>query len=561
MLENNSSDKVITSFDCNENVSMADLLKDYDLSLENINLGKELDVTIIEENSDGFMVNLGMKSDGIIPKSEFEDGKIPDELKVGATVKVKFINNQGRPILSYKAIVEEAKWNELEESFKQSKHIRGTILKATKSGFFVDISGVRSFLPVSQVDIRFVKDVNSYIGQTYDFIIIGFYRSKKNVVLSRRKLLQEAKDVARTDALKKIEEGQIIDGTISNITKFGAFVDLNGVAGLLHIGELAWYKVKKVEDLLHIEQQIRVQVLKVDKSSGKISLSMKNLAPHPWDNADERLPIGLVTKGVVTSIVDYGVFVEIEPGIEGLLHLSEYAWNNSAALLKKEIKKGQEIEVKIISVDKATKKIALSVKQIQESPWDVAFKHYTPGTKVKGVIANIMPFGAFVKLGEGVEGLIHISDFSWTKTIKNPESMLKKGDEVEVIILEVNPKNERISLSLKHVQEDPYKKYKIGNVVKGKVVRVVDYGAYVELESEVEAFIRNNEFSSMLNERSQSLFKEGQGIEAKIIKVDLKNRKIEISIKRLELEREKDLIKQYSNQNSTVTLGETLSEE
>jgi small subunit ribosomal protein S1 len=561
MLENNSSDKVITSFDCNENVSMADLLKDYDLSLENINLGKELDVTIIEENSDGFMVNLGMKSEGLIPKSEFEDGNIPDELKVGATVKAKLIKNKGRPILSYKAIVEEAKWNELEEAFKQSKHIRGTILKATKGGFFVDISGVRSFLPVSQVDICFVKDVNSYIGQTYDFIIIEFYRNKKNVVLSRRKLLQEAKDVARIDALKKIEEGQIIDGTISNITKFGAFVDLNGVAGLLHIGELAWYKVKKVEDLLHIGQQIRVQVLKVDKTLGKISLSMKSLAPHPWDNADERFPIGVVTKGVVTSIVDYGVFVEIEPGIEGLLHLSEYAWSNSAALLKKEIKKGQEIEVKVISVDKATKKIALSVKQIQESPWDLAFKHYTPGTKVKGVVANIMPFGAFVKLEEGVAGLIHISDFSWTKTIKNPESMLKKGDEIEVIILEVNPKNERISLSLKHVQEDPYKKYKIGDVVKGKVVRVVDYGVYVELESEVEAFIRNNEFSSMLNERSQRLFKEGQDIEAKIIKIDLKNRKIEISIRRLELEREKDLIKLYSNQNSAVTLGETLSEE
>ena len=554
MLENNSSDKVITNFDYTENVSMADLLKDYDLSLENINLGKELDVTITEENSTGFMVNLGMKCEGIIPKSEFEDGKIPDELKVGAVVKAKFIKNRGRPVLSYKATIEKAKWNELEETFKQSKHIRGTILKTKKCGFFVDISGVRAFLPISQVDIRFAKDINSYVGQTYDFIIIEFYRNKKNVVLSRRKLLQEAKDVALSEALKKIEEGQIIDGTISNIKKFGAFVDLNGVKGLLHIGELAWYKVKKVEDLLHIGQQIRVQVLKVDKTLGKISLSMKNLAPHPWDNFDERFPIGLITRGIVVSIVDYGVFVEIEPGIAGLLHSSEYAWNNSAALLKKEIKKGQEIEVKIISVDKATKKIALSVKQIQESPWDVAFKHYTPGTKVKGVVANIMPFGAFVKLKEGVEGLIHISDFSWTKTIKNPESMLKRGDEVEVIILKLNPKSERISLSLKHVKENPYKKYKIGNVVKGKVVRVVDYGASVELESEVEAFIRNNE-------RSQSLFKEGQDIEAKVIKVDLKNRKIEISIKRLELERQKDLIKQYSNQNSAVTLGETLSEE
>ncbi|MDR2399586.1 MAG: S1 RNA-binding domain-containing protein [Endomicrobium sp.] len=553
MLENNSSDKTITSFDDNESVSMADLLKEYETV---VNLDKELNVTIIEENSDGFMVDIGMKSEGMIPKSEFEEGNIPKELKVGATVKVKLVNNQRRPILSYRAIVEEAKWNELEEAFKQSKHLEGKVLKVTKGGFFVDVTGVRAFLPASQADIYFVKDTNNYVGQTYEFVIIEFDKHKRNVVLSRRKLLQEAKDLARVDALNKIEEGQIIDGTVSNITKFGAFVNLVGIEGLLHIGELAWYKVRRIEDLLRIGQQIRVQVLKVDKTSGKISLSMKSLTPHPWDSAGERFPIGLVTKGIVVSVVDYGVFVELEPGIEGLLHSSEYAWNNSEMLLKKEVKKGQEIEVKIINVDRENKKIAVSVKQIHESPWDLAFRHYIPGAKVKGIVANIMPFGAFVKLDEGIEGLVHISDFSWYKTIKNPQDYVKKGDAVEVVILEVNPKNERISLSLKHVTEDPYKKYKIGNVVEGKVSKLLDYGAFIELEPEVEAFIRNNEFSSMPN-----LLKDGQTIEVKIIKVDLKNRKIEASIKKLKLEREKDLIKQYSNQNSTVTLGETLSEE
>jgi small subunit ribosomal protein S1 len=560
VLENNSSDKTITSFDDNEDISMADLLKEC-APPENIDLGKDFDVTIIEENSDGFLVNLGMKFEAIIPKSEFEDGNIPDELKVGATVKVKLINNQGRLILSYKAVVEESKWNELEEAFKQSKHVKGTILKTTKGGFFVDVFGVKAFLPISQTDIYFVKDVNDYIGQTYEFIIIEFYKNKKNMVLSRKKLLQEAKDLARFDALNKIEDGQMLDGVVSNITKFGAFVNLGGVEGLLHIRELAWYKFKKVEDLLRIGQQIRVQVLKVDKVLGKISLSMKNFVPHPWDNADEKFPVGLVTKGTVVSVVDYGVFVELEPGVEGLLHSSEYAWNNSEALIKKEVKKGQEIEVKIINVDKENKKIALSVKQIQENPWDLVFKHYSPGTKVKGIIANITPFGAFVQLKEGIEGLIHVSDFSWTKTIKNPEEMVKKGDEVEVIILKVNPKDERISLSLKHIQKDPFKKYKVGNVVKGKVVKTLVYGIFIELDPEIYAFIRNSEFSSLLNEKSQNLFKDGQDIEAKIIKVDLKNRKIEASIKRLALDREKDLIKQYSNQNTTVTLGEALSEE
>ncbi|MDR1418585.1 MAG: S1 RNA-binding domain-containing protein [Endomicrobium sp.] len=561
MVENNSSDETITSFDDNEDVNMADLLKEY-APLENINLGKELDVTIIAENSDGFMVNLGMKSEAIIPKAEFEDGNIPDEIKVGATVKVKLINNQGCPILSYKSVVEEAKWNELEETFKQGKHVTGAILKATKGGFFVDVFGERAFLPISQVDICFVKDVNNYIGQTHDFLIIEFDKRKKNIVLSRRKLLQEAKDFAKADALNRIEEGQIIDGKVSNITKYGAFVNLGGVEGLLHIGELAWYKIKNVQDLLHVGQKIKVQVLKVDKVSCKISLSVKNFATCPWDNVDEKFPVGLVTEGVVVSVIDFGVFVELEPGIEGLLHSSEYAWNNSEALIKKEVKKGQKIEVKIISVDKENKKIALSVKQIQENPWTLAFKHYIPGTKVKGIVVKAMPsFGAFVKLEEGIEGLVHISDFSWTKVIKNPEEMVKKGDEVEVVILEVNPKNERISLSLKHVQEDPLKKYKVGSDVKGKVIKISDYGISVELEPEVYAFIRNSEFFSLLNEKSQDLFKEGQDIEAKIVKVDLKNRKIEASIKRLELDRERELIKQCSNQNSTVTLGETLFEE
>jgi small subunit ribosomal protein S1 len=560
MLENNNSDKIITSFDDDENINMADLLNKYS-SLENINVGKELDVTIIEENSDGFMVDLGMKSEGMIPKSEFEEGNIPKELKIGATVKVKFVNNRGRPILSYTAILEELKWNELEEAFNQSKHVEGKVFKVTKGGFFVDVIGIRAFLPFSQADICFIKDANSYVGQTYEFVIVEFYKNKRNIVLSRRKLLQEAKDLARVDALKKIEEGQIIDGTVSNITKFGAFVNLGGVEGLLHIGELAWYKVKNIGDLLCIGQQIRVQVLKVDKTSGKISLSMKSLTPHPWDSTDEKFPVGLVTKGIVVSVVDYGVFIELEPGVEGLLHSSEYAWNNSEMLLKKEVKKGQEIEVKIINVDRENKKISLSVKQTQENPCEVAFSHYGPGTKVKGIVTNIMPFGAFVRLDEGIEGLVHISDFSWYKKLKNPQDMLKKDDRVEVLILAVNPKTKRISLSLKHVNEDPYKKYKIGNVVKGKVSRVLNHVAFIELESEIEALIRNREFSSMPNEKIQSLLKEGQNIEAKITKVDLKNRKIEASIKKLELEREKDLIKQYSNQNSTVSLGETLSEE
>jgi small subunit ribosomal protein S1 len=289
-------------------------------------------------------------------------------------------------------------------------------------------------------------------------------------------------------------------------------------------------------------------------------LSIKSLIANPWDSVTERFPVGLVIKGKVASIMDYGVFVELEPGVEGLLHASEYAWNDSEAALKREVKKGQDIEVKIIGVDKENKKIALSVKQTLSNPWDEAFRHYAPCSVVKGTVQNIVPFGAFVKLPEGIEGLIHISDFSWTKKVNHPEDVLKKGDEVEVVVMEVNPQNEKISLSLKHVAPDPYKKRKVGDVVKGKVIRITDFGAFVELEPGIEASIKNSEAASLKSEKPQ-IFVDGEELEVKIIKIDSGKRKIEVSAKALEFDREKELVKQFANQDDKPTLGELLSEE
>ncbi|GHT46691.1 30S ribosomal protein S1 [Endomicrobiia bacterium] len=503
------------------------------------------------------MVDLGMKSEGIIPKEEFEESAIPPELKVGAKLKVKVISTYGQTILSYRKIIEEKKWSLLREIFKKKKRVKAVILKTIKGGFTVDVCGVNAFLPIAQVDMHFVKETEQYIGKSYEFEITKFDARKKNVVVSRRKIIEDE----IKSALESITEGQILDGTVSRITKFEAFINLGGVDGLLHIGELAWYRVKKVEDLLHIGQVVRVQVLKVDKAGEKISLSMKNLSPHPWDSASERLPLGLITKGTVTSIMSYGVFVEFEPGVEGLLHASEYAWSNGGAALKRDVKKGQEIEVKIIGMDKENKKIALSVKRILTNPWDEAFRHYAPGTVVKGVVQNLTHFGAFVKLPEEIEGLIHISNFSWTKKIIHPEAVIKKGDEVEVVVLGVNPQNEKISLSLKHMQPNPYNKYEVGSIVKGKVVRTSDFGAFIEIEAGIEALVKNNRASSVEADNDRYVLKEGEEVEAKVTRVDIRNRKIEASIKKLEADREKELIKQYANQDSKYTLGEILFEE
>lgn len=559
MADNTNLDKNITHFEENEEMSMADLMKEFD-SVGNITVGKELEVTIIAENEDGFMVDLGMKSEGLIPKKEFEEDKVPKELKAGAAVKVKVVSMHGQPVLSYREMIEKEQWDRIEPLFKENKTVKGTITKTIKGGFLVDI-GVNAFLHISQVDTVFVKDGDKYVGKTYDFAITELDRRAKKASVSRRKLLEDERLAKKTSALESIAEGQILDGTVSRITTFGAFIDLGGIDGLLHIGEMAWYKVKKVEDLVHQGQTVRVQVAKVDKANGKISLSMKNLTPHPWDSAVDRFPVGLIMKGKVTSVMDYGAFVELEPGIEGLLHASEYAWNDSEGAFKKNVKKGNEIEVKIIAVDKENKKISLSVKKIQANPWDEAVRHYAPGTTVKGIVQNLMPFGAFVKLPEGIEGLVHISDFSWTERIKHPEDIVKKGQEIDVVVLEVNPQTEKISLSLKHTKADPYKKYKAGTIVKGKVVRVAEFGAFVELEPGIEALVKNSEASSVKADRNQCVLKEGEEIEAKITKVDVRDRKIEASVKKLEFDREKELVKKYANQDDKPTLGEILTED
>ena len=301
-------------------------------------------------------------------------------------------------------------------------------------------------MPISQIDSHYVKEPEKYIGKSYEAVITEFDRRDKKVVVSRRKLLEGEKAAKKASLLESIAEGQILDGTVAKITKFGAFVDLGGIDGLLHAGELAWYKVKRVEDILHEKQKIRVQVAKVDKANGKISLSMKSLASNPWDSVQERFPVGLIMKGRVSSVTDYGAFVELEQGVEGLLHISEYSWNGDDAEFRKNVKVGNEIEVKIIEVSQEDKKIALSVKKMQPNPWDEVFRHYAPGIKVKGKVSNLMPFGAFVKLPEGIEGLVHISDFSWTKKVRRPEDVVKKGDEIEVVVLEVSPQKEKISL-------------------------------------------------------------------------------------------------------------------
>ncbi len=527
--------------------------------------GKVISGTIISFSDEGVMVDLGTKSEGLIPKSEFGSKAMPSEFVAGARVNVRYVKydpDLGHAIVSYRQVRDQEIWDTLDTAFKAATQVEGTILRKIKGGFTVDI-GVEAFLPASQLELRMPKDPDSYVGKKFTFAVAEFNRTQRNVVLSRRTLLEKEHKEKAGVIMATLVEGSILDGVVTNITEFGAFVDIGGIEGLLHIGDLAWFRVAKVTDILKPKQTVRVKVLRVDREKGKISLGLKQLAARPWETAEERYPVDVVVKGTVSSITDFGVFVALEPGLEGLLHVSEISWNEDSRNVKNLFKPGQEVDVKVIGIDKEKEKISLSIKRLHSNPWDDAFKHYVPGTRVKGPITHLAPFGAFVKLPEGIEGLIHVGDMSWTKKVNHPQDVVKVGEEVEVVVLEVKPKSEKISLSLKHANEDPFKKYKVGKAVEGVVTRITEFGAFVELEPGIEALLRIGEISSekRLESVSEAL-SVGQKIEAKVIKSDTKDHKIDISMRKHERDQERALVKKYANNtDERPTLGQMLRDD
>ncbi|MFC1500855.1 S1 RNA-binding domain-containing protein [Elusimicrobiota bacterium] len=541
-----------------EELTMGDLLGP-EVKLEE---GKIMNVRVIEKNADGILVDLGMKSEGIIPKAEFSSQEEMTEIKEGAMLDVVVLQKRsefGSPLVSYKRILEKKSWEKIFESQKNNEPIEGAVRKKIKGGYSVNI-GVDAFLPESQIDLRPSRDTKKYIGEKFKFAILEVNKEKRNVVLSRKKLLENEKKNKQNEVLANLFEGQILEGKVRSIVKFGAFVDIGGIDGLLHISDLAWYHVKKTEELLKVGQAISVKILKIDRVTGKISLDMKHMSPRPWEGAVEKYPEGLIVKGKIRSITDFGIFLEIEQGLEGLIHESEISWTDNGKSYKKTYSVGQEIEAKIISLDPENEKMALSIKRMTTNPWEEASNRYSPGTKTKATVVKILPFGATAKLQENVEGLIKISDMSWKK-VQNPKDIVKAGDVIDVVVTEINPQNEKIALSIKHLTQDPLKKYKTGTVVKGKVKKITDFGAFVELEPGTDALLRASEIDFKKVENVSDVLKVGQIVEAKVSKADLRERKIDISIKKLEQSRERELVKKYSNKADVPTLGQILEED
>ncbi len=545
-----NEDKILTIEE--SDISIEDLLKMSDSKPEE---GEIVIGTVVEVNNTSVAIDVGLKSEGLISILEFRDNKV----KVGdkLSVLIELIEGpEGHPIVSYRKAQRIKNWTRFAEVYKNSEVIEGKVIKKVKGGFIVDI-GETAFLPISQTSLRRDERNGTLVDQVVKVKIIEIDRRKHNIVVSQRRYTDEQNQKKREEVFSKISENSVVKGVVSGITSFGAFIDLGGVEGLLHISDIAWGRIEKVEDVLKIGQELEVKVTRIDQSNDKISLSLKNLTPHPWENIATKYPVGKAINGKVTSLLPFGAFVELEPGVEGLLHISEISWTEKIKHPQDILKLGEPVEVKVIDIIPEKEKISLSLKRIGINPWEEIKEKYPSGTKVKGVVTNLVPFGAFVKLTEGIEGLIHISDFSWTKKIRHPQEVLDIDEEVTAVVLEVNTEQEKIVLGLKQLAENPYTKYEVGKTVEGKVKKITDFAVFVELETDIEGIIKLSDLAIQKVKDAKEVINEGQWIKAKVLRADMEEHKIMLSIRKYEKERESEEIQKYLNrEEEKVTLGD-----
>ncbi|MBI4396351.1 MAG: 30S ribosomal protein S1 [Elusimicrobia bacterium] len=512
---------------------------------------------VVDVIPQGLLVDVGLKVEGFIPLSEFRSLLQPPQRGESFPVLIKRIDGpEGHPLVSWREARERVHWNRVLQAKEAQAPIEGTVVRQVKGGLILDI-GLEGFLPASQIDRRPVKDTKAYIGQKVQVMVLEMDARKGNVVVSRRQFLEKEASKKQEDTLKTLEAGQVYTGTVTSLSSFGAFVDIGGVEGLLRIPDVSWGRVDKLSDVLSVGQTIDVKVLKYDPAARKIALGRKQLLPPPWDGVEERFPAGRRMSGRVTSLTDFGAFVELEPGVEGLIHQSEFSWKERWAKPQDFLQAGQTVEVQILSVSRAEEKIALSLKRVGENPWEQAAQLYTLGTRVKGTVTHLVSFGAFVRLPNGIEGLLRTEDISWTKLVHHPKDWVSVGQEIEVIVLEVSPSAERISLGLKQFHEDPFVRFKPGDIKSGKVARFTDFGAVVEIEPDVEGFVHLSEIPSeqKLNHPSEGLA-IGQAVTAVVTKLQRKSKRIDLSIRKYEHKQERDLLKRYQGRKEGVTLGE-----
>jgi len=489
---------------------------------------------IIEVRPKEALVDIGYKSEGTVPASEFEDIKT---VKVGDEVDVlieKLEDKEGMVILSKEKAEFKKNWERILTICNEGGRITGKVKSIIKGGLIVNI-GVEAFLPASQIDVMTPKNLAQFVGNTYDFKVVKINQERQNIVLSRRELIEAERTERRQKLLAEMTPGDIRKGTVKNITDFGAFIDLNGIDGLLHITDMSWGRIAHPSDILKVGQDIDVVVLDVNKEKERVSLGLKQKMANPWDQIETKFPVGAKVKGKVVNLVPYGAFVELEPGVEGLIHVTELSWTKRVAKPSDILKAGQEIEAIVLGINREEQKISLGTRQLEANPWDKAQEKYPSGTRVKGQIRNLTSYGAFIELEEGLDGMIHVSDISWTRKINHPSEVFKKGDEVEAVVLEVDKANQRIAVGVKQLSTDPWEKidqlYKVGDLVTGNVTKLASFGAFVGLQHDIDGLVHISQISEERVDKIKNVLKPGQEVTARVIKIDKSDRRIGLSIK------------------------------
>jgi small subunit ribosomal protein S1 len=523
----------------------------YEETFKNLEEGTITEGRVVAVTKDKVVVDIGYKSEGMIPNDQFSTEE-RQNIKVGDRLQVyieECEDADGNLVLSKEKADKMKIWEELEKLFNDGKSIDGKIVARIKGGMMVDI-GVKAFLPGSQIDLHPVRDLDGLIGRTFPLKIIKINHRRGNVVVSRRVLLEETRDSKRKTTLSTLKEGQLIQGVVKNITDYGAFIDLGGIDGLLHITDMSWGRVSHPSEMFNIGDKVEVSVLKYDRETGRISLGLKQKSADPWTGVATKYAIGTRVRGRVVSLTDYGAFIELEPGVEGLVHVSVMSWTHEVRHPSRVVSIGDQVEAAVLNVDPASRKISLGMKQTAPNPWDMVEGKYAIGTHIEGKVKSLTDFGAFVGLEEGIDGLIHISDMSWTKHIKHPSELFKKGQKVEAVVLRIDKEKERLSLGYKQLKSDPWddeipSRYAVGDVAVGKVSKVADFGIFVELDGGVEGLIHISEAGLDPQAKLEEKFKLQDEVTAKIIKVDREERKIALSLRDHQMDSDRRTVDEY----------------
>ncbi|MCW7754166.1 30S ribosomal protein S1 [Desulfobotulus sp. H1] len=557
-------------FDGEDLPSMEELLNEYEESFGKFAEGEVVKGKIISVDREYVLVDVGYKSEGMIPAHEFKNDAGEVEAAVGDEVEVMielWDEEEERVVLSKEKAEKIKVWEEIKKIYDEDGVVEGIITNRVKGGFSVDI-GLQAFLPGSQADLRPVRNLDELVGKSFEFKVLKFNRKRSNIVLSRRVILENAREKARSKTLSALEEGKVMDGVVKNITEYGVFVDLGGVDGLLHITDISWGRVKHPSELFSVGDQIKVKVLSFDLERERVSLGMKQLTPDPWTIASEKYPVSTRVQGKVVSLTDYGAFVELEEGIEGLIHVSEMSWTRKIRHPSKVLSVGEVVDAMVLDIKPESRRISLGMKQVMTNPWEVISEKYPVGTIIEGKIKNITDFGLFIGIDDDIDGLVHISDISWTKRIKHPSEVYKKGDTVQAVVLDIDKENERFSLGIKQTHDDPWKsveeRYAVGTEIQGSITNITDFGIFVELEEGIEGLVHISEISTEKVKTPSEAFKVAESITAKVMNINSEERRIGLSIKRLDMDDDEaimsDYLKNMEDAKPTSSLGESLKE-